>query len=78
MILLNAVIEILARPMPHTFAEHCSDRPRIGVETVSRHSIWRHTRDRLCRSKERPGRSQIPTLAQHDVDPDAITINGSV
>jgi hypothetical protein len=77
MILLNAFVEIPARPMPHTFAEHGSDRPRIGVETVSRHSVWRHTGDRLCRSKEGPGRSQIPTLAQH-VDQDAVTINGSV
>jgi hypothetical protein len=77
-ILLNAVVEIPARPMPHMFAEHGSDRPRIGVETVSRHPVWRHTGDRLCRSKERPGRSQIPMLAEHCVDQDAITIDGSV
>jgi hypothetical protein len=77
-ILLNAIVEVPARPMPHMFAEHDSDRPRIGVETVSRHPVWRHTGDRLCRSKERPGRTQIAMLAEHYVDQDAITIDGSV
>jgi hypothetical protein len=28
-ILLNAIVEIPARPMPHMFAEHGSDRPKI-------------------------------------------------
>ena len=39
--LVKDIREIRARPMPHTFAEHCSDSPRIGVETVSCHSVWR-------------------------------------
>jgi hypothetical protein len=64
--------------MPHMLAEHGSDRSRIDVETVSRYPIWRNTGDRLCRSKERSGRSEIPMLALHYVNKDTIAIDGSV
>jgi len=52
MILLEAVVQVLVRPMPHTLAEFCPDRPGICVVAVGRDPVRRYAGDRLCRSEE--------------------------
>ncbi len=78
MILLEAVVQVLVRPMPHTLAELCPDRPGICVVAVSRDPVRRYAGDRLCGSEEGLGRGEITMLAQHHVDQGTVAINRAI
>ena len=78
MILLNAVVEILAVPVPDIRAELASNRTRVTVMPVRGHPGRSNTGDRFGRSKELLRRGHIAGLAQHHIHQSASAVNRSV
>ena len=64
--------------MPHTYAQHRSDRTRITVVPIRGNPVGRDTGDHLGRREERLRRSHVAVLAEHHVDQRARPINGTV
>ena len=57
------------------FAELRSDRPRIGIVTISGDPVRHDASDRLGRAKECLGRGEIAMFAQHHIDDGAFSID---
>lgn len=78
MILLNAVVEILAVPVPDIRAKLALNRARVTVMPVGGHPGRSDASHRFGRSKERLCRGHIAGLAQHHVYQRASAINRPV
>jgi hypothetical protein len=77
-ILLEAIVQVLVRPMPYPIAELCRDRPGISAVAVGRDPVRRYADGRLCRSEEGLGRGEITVLAQDYVDQGTVAINNAI
>src|SRR5580698_2631261 len=78
MILLQSIIEILTVAMPHTCAQHRSDRTGITVVTVRGDLVGCDHGDHLGRLEECLRGCHIAVLAEHHVDQCAGAIDGAV
>jgi hypothetical protein len=76
--LIEAAVQIAARPMSHILAELRPDGFGIGVMTVRGDTIRRYASHSLCRSKERIGGSKVPMLTQHHVYQGTVAINRAI
>ena len=78
MILFKTVIQIGVRAMLDMFAELRSDRPRIGIVTISGDPVRHDASDRLGRAKECLSRGEIAMFTQHHIDEGAISIDRTI
>ena len=78
MVLLQAIVEIVIRPMQHVIAQGLTDRTGIGIMPIGRHPLWHTTGDGPRGAEERLGRRLVALLTQQNVDEVPIAINGPV
>jgi CRISPR/Cas system-associated exonuclease Cas4 (RecB family) len=78
MVLFKAAIQVAVGPMPNTFAELRSDRPRIRVVAVSRDPVRRRAGDRPCRSQDALCSSKVPVLVEYHIDQRTVPINRTI
>jgi hypothetical protein len=78
MILLQSIVEVLAVVMPHTCAQHRSDRARITVMPIRGDPVGRDTGDHLRRPEKGCRGGHAAVLAEHDIDQRAGATDGTV
>jgi hypothetical protein len=78
MVLFDAIVQILIRPVFCNCAQFSPDRARTAVVTVRRNTRGRDAGRRFGRLEERLGCRHVALLAQPDVDKGARTIDGTI
>ena len=63
-VLRQPVVQVAARPVPHPFARHAPDRPRVAVVAVRRDPLGHRPGDRPRGAQERLGRYHVAVLAE--------------
>src|SRR5262245_40084451 len=78
MILLNSIVEIAVAAMANLLAESLTNRSRIGVMSVGRHTRGRLSSHLQGGLEKALGRVHITMFTQHRIDEIAISIDGAV
>src|SRR3954451_24431474 len=78
MILLQAVVQISARPVDHFMSQYPANSAWVRVVSVSRYLLGLMTNHLLGTLEEALGRLHVPMLRKHRVDQVAIPIYGPV
>ena len=78
MVLLQAIVEIVIRPMQHVIAQGLTDRTGIGIMPIGRHPLWGVADDVDSLLEKALGCLHISLLAEHRINQIAISIDGSI
>jgi hypothetical protein len=78
MVLFQSIVQVGIGSVCDRLAERGADRLRIRVVAIAGDPIRNRTGYRLRRPKERLGRGQIASLAQHHIHQSAISIDSPV
>ena len=68
MVLFKAVVQVGTRPVPDGFAQHASDRPRIGAMTIRGHPVWTKSHGCPGRAEEGFRSPHVAVFTEHGVD----------
>ena len=78
MVLLQAIVEIVIRPMQHVIAQGLTDRTGIGIMPIGRHPFWGVADDVDSLLEKALGRLHVSLLTQHRVHQVTIPIDCSI
>ena len=78
MVLFQSIVQIGIGSVRNRLAKCGTDRPRVSVVAIAGNPIRNCPGCRFRRPKERLGRGEIASLAQHHIHQGAVSINGPV
>src|SRR5262245_8741240 len=78
MIVLQMIIQVAVRPVPHPLPKDVPNSARIGIMAIRGDALWDHTGYRPGGTEKGLGRCKVACLAEPHIDQIPVAVDGTV